>query len=580
MIIKTNTEYESYFWVKWEQSGSQDIPNNRTTIAWSCGVYCGHTFALNAIRMSAVTINGVKVYGGGTYSNYSKGDHIIASGTLRVDHNTDGTKTLVIAPFTGWLYSNHNYSSNGGSYSLTTIPRQAVITAAYDFTDVGNPSITFSNPGGFPMDVWLEPNPVGDHLCVRENIPNTGSYTWTLTDAEREALRSKCPRNTCTIRLGLYTYIGGVQYADYEDKIYTMTENEATKPSVSVEVSPNNDGLPSVFDDMYIQGVSKIDVKLSAEGKYGAGIDLYYARIEDKAYSSGSFTTGVIQSTGDVDIIAQVEDSRWFTGATYTRINVVEYSKPSVNAIAYRCNSSGEEDDEGAYMRVGFDATFTSLNGKNNISYTINYGDTPIEGSGTSYLSDPIECDVSRVWSVEVKVADLINTTTKAAVIPIAFTLMDFHNTGMGVSFGKVATREGFDCAMPAYFGGEVYVDELPLTYIVEEGRDGIWTYRKWSSGKSECWGTFTQDNVAVDGTWGALFQSREYTISLPRGLFIEEPLFGVTLYGGPAILSNTYTGASTGSSIYYTISMRAVTPVATSLGILKTSVVAYGKWK
>ena len=114
-------------------------------------------------------------------------------------------------------------------------------------------------------------------------------------------------------------------------------------------------------------------------------------------------------------------------------------------------------------MRLGFESTIASLNDKNTAKYTITYGGTPITGNGTSYLSDPIACDVSHVWSIEVKVEDDLDSTTAAAVIPIAFTLMDFYNTGMGVAFGKVATRDGFDCAMPAYFTGGVYIGDQSL---------------------------------------------------------------------------------------------------------------------
>ena len=53
--------------------------------------------------------------------------------------------------------------------------------------------------GGFNMSVWLEPNPNGPHLAVRDNIPNTGSYTWELTDEERNQLREACKGKTCTI---------------------------------------------------------------------------------------------------------------------------------------------------------------------------------------------------------------------------------------------------------------------------------------------------------------------------------------------------------------------------------------------
>lgn len=37
--------------------------------------------------------------------------------------------------------------------------------------------------------------------------------------------------------------------------------------------------------------------------------------------------------------------------------------------------------------------------------------------------------------------------------------------------------------------------------FIVEQGTDGIWTYRKWNSGIAECW-TYIEGNTASDGGW------------------------------------------------------------------------------
>ena len=149
---------------------------------------------------------------------------------------------------------------------------------------------------------------------------------------------------------------------------------------------------------------------------------------------------------------------------------MLEYSKPSVTVVAHRCNSSGEEDPEGAYMIVGFESTIASLNDKNSASYTITYdGGDPITGTGASYKSGPIPCDVSRIWSVEVTVQDDLDSATKAAVIPIAFTLMDFYYTGMGVALGKVATKDGFDCAMDAYFTGQVYIGNKTLDQYIAD---------------------------------------------------------------------------------------------------------------
>jgi hypothetical protein len=461
--VNTNTEYASYFWVKWEQVGNQDIANNRTLINWYCGVSCGHSFFSNAIKMSPVIINGIQVYNGGTYSNLAHGDFTLASGSMWIDHNADGTKTFSISPFTGWLYSNHNYASNGESYTLTSIPRQATLTAAPDFTDLDNPTITYSNPAGdaaTALEACISLTRANDDVKYRA-IPKTGtSYTFNLTDDERNLLRNNTTGPNRTVYFYVRTKFGSTQFHSAEGKTFTVVESDYTRPTLTMRVNLNNELLPSKFAEMYIQGKSKVDVSLSADGKYGASIANYWIEIDDKKYGAKSLTSDAIQRAGKVEIVGYAKDSRGFICTAEQSIDVIEYSKPSATVIAYRCNSSGEEDPEGAYMRVGFTGTITSLDGKNSAHYTIDYGGTPITGTGTSYISDPIACDVSRVRSVEVKVSDDIDSTIKAAVIPIAFTLMDFYRTGKGIAFGQVATRDGFDCALDAYFGANVTLNK------------------------------------------------------------------------------------------------------------------------
>ena len=121
--IKTDVKYKSYFWVKCEVQ-EQDTAANKSTIAWSCGLSPGEQYYTNAIRMSAVTIGGVEVYAGGTYSDITDyKDRTFGSGTLEVEHDGDGSKTLVVGAFSGWLYGNGDYNASSRSFALPTIPR-------------------------------------------------------------------------------------------------------------------------------------------------------------------------------------------------------------------------------------------------------------------------------------------------------------------------------------------------------------------------------------------------------------------------------------------------------------------------
>lgn len=351
---------------------TKDVATNRSTINWTLSSIGGNSNYYST-GPTTVMINGTQVY----YKSRVEWDAYVfpaakgsVSGSIVVDHDTDGSKSITVSLSTVIYWAAVN--TYNGTWALDSIPRQAKITSATDFTDVGNPSISFSNPGGFSMNVWLEPNPNGDHLCERKDIPNTGSYTWTLTDAEREVLRSKCSGNSCAVRLGLYTYIGGVSYADYKDKTFSMTENAATKPSVNMGITLDNGQLPSTFDGLYIQGKSRLNVSLSAQGKYSASIKSYWGTVDGKTYNSSPFTSDVIQSSGSVDIVGYAKDSREFTGSASSQINVMEYSKPLViplgseNAIqCYRSDGNGIRTGNSTSVWIKAKRFYYTVLGKN-----------------------------------------------------------------------------------------------------------------------------------------------------------------------------------------------------------------------
>jgi hypothetical protein len=83
-------------------------------------------------------------------------------------------------------------TSSEQSYSqgLTTIGRAATISDADNFTDEGNPRIWFSNPGGFKLRFILEPYGGGSAYATRDVTNPSSPYTFSLTTAERNAMRS------------------------------------------------------------------------------------------------------------------------------------------------------------------------------------------------------------------------------------------------------------------------------------------------------------------------------------------------------------------------------------------------------
>ena len=60
--------------------------------------------------------------------------------------------------------------------------------------------------------------------------------------------------------------------------------------------------------------------------------------------------------------------------------------------------------------------------------------------------------------------------------------------------------------------------------YVTATGSDGIWKYRKWSSGRIECWGEKTWTDVActtqLNSTDKLGYRSADQSVTLPSGLF------------------------------------------------------------
>ena len=382
---------------------------------------------------------------GGVYSaGISTGQKITSTpirlGTwdVTVGHNADGSKAISV---TGWIsHSQFSSSEQGYTHTLTTIPRQANITESSNFTDVQNPTIKFSNPGGFNMSVWLEPNPNGPHLAVRDNIPNTGSYTWELTDEERNQLREACKGKTCTIRIGLYS--NNKQWASYHDRTYTITN--ANPSFTSITATPVNP-----FGSLYLQGKSSIKLTINgAKGIYGSTITTYSIKGGDYSYSgeSNTYTTDVLSKSGDITFTATITDSRGFTASKTVKVTVTAYTLPTLTFETYRCDSSGTKDIiKGTYIYVKPTFTYCVITGNAIKTKSIkinNTGKSTAFNSGQGYVFSGYALNTTH--EVEISITDNVgNTVTVIHDIDIGKVILNIPPHKNGVGWGRYCNKEG-----------------------------------------------------------------------------------------------------------------------------------------
>ena len=541
--LNTNTEYESYFWVKWSQNGNQDTSNNRTPISWSVGVYCGHSFQSNAIKMSAVSINGTQVYGGGTYSNFSRGDHNIASGTMWISHTADGTKEFKISAFTGWLYSNHNYSASETRYTLTPIPRQATMTSAIDFNDEEEPSFTFSNPANAPMSCWLEPNPNGAHLCERTLSGTSGTFTWELTEEERKQLRKSCSGNSCTCRIGLYSTVGGATYASYLDKTLSIVNGNPTFIASQISYADTSSVANITENPQHIvQNQSNLKVTIeNATAKKEATISKYEITVNGvtkTAIKSGTVDFGKINTTSNCEIVVKVTDSRGNTATAKKTVTILPWALPILTASLERLNNY----EDTTYLTV--DASVSSVNGKNTMTVSYQYKESGgAYGSAVGIANQTeytLELDKNKAYIFSITVEDAFDSTTHEFTLSKGkFPLfIDIKKNAVGINDFPVEGEALRVAGGKAHFKGGMKINDEDINdFPIEIGTSGIWTYRKWSSGVAECWGKLS--NQKTTPPWSNM--QVQASIDLPFA-FAENPV--VACSGGQY--------ASAGSHLLY----------------------------
>ncbi|MBR3424024.1 MAG: hypothetical protein IKG80_05990, partial [Clostridia bacterium] len=119
---------------------STSVANNTSTLSWKLYIQTTNGYYFSQIKVGAkVVIGGVtvidRVYS--SSSQYSCGENssvTIATGTVTVPHNADGTKTIAAGAITasnttqtGNVVPNMSLSS-GSALVLTTIPRASTIT--------------------------------------------------------------------------------------------------------------------------------------------------------------------------------------------------------------------------------------------------------------------------------------------------------------------------------------------------------------------------------------------------------------------------------------------------------------------
>ena len=250
-------------------------------------------------------------------SNTGAGTYWIAENkSFTVNHNADGTGSATIYWKWGVNSAWGGCQKPSGSFTITlpTIPRAATITAAPDFTDEDNPTITYNNPAGTAVSSLQACIASTDGMTTYvpyRDVPISGtSYTFNLTSDERSALLNACSNSmSMDIKFFLKTDIGSATYRNTLTKTFTVS----------------HDGIDATL------GYEEADSKVA--GLFG---------------TTDALQKGIIKGYSDVHVFANptpyegatIVSSSWTNGVTTLAGNDVTFTNTTGNSFTYVARDS------------------------------------------------------------------------------------------------------------------------------------------------------------------------------------------------------------------------------------------------
>ena len=303
---------------------------------------------LSARSNNTLTIDGteytfespaINTRSGGTFKLVSKTKYSIS-------HNADNTKSVAIscrfrlnATLSGTEYGAQSWS---GTAKLD-VPKPATITSAVDFTDEENPTITYNNPSGGAvgsLQACISLTGGNADIAYRniDKVLGNGSYTFNLTEAERNVLRNATTSSKSrTVVFYVKTTIGSQTEYSKLNKTFTVVNAAPTiTPTITNKTTStvNLTGSTSKFIRYY----SDAAVSVGAAALKGASINNHITTCGNQYFTSASGTFKEVENT---EITFSATDSRGYTTVKTVALDIVPYVKLTCNLSDNRPDTAG-----------------------------------------------------------------------------------------------------------------------------------------------------------------------------------------------------------------------------------------------
>ena len=426
---------------------STDTPSNSSLLGWSLvlsPVQTGWDWNISGISWS-VSLNGVNANG-----NIRQYDGVstvtLGSGTLNVVHDDNGDKQVGFS-FAINDSANKTYTpgscSASGSMALTHINRYPILTSGSNFTDETNPMLQFTNSGLYPVRVKLEAGG-NTQLIIRDIDQNATSYTFNLTETERNTLRAIATNTNSLQVTETVCAMSGNTELNASYKNYTMTIVNGNPTFTDFDYEDTNSTVTNITGDnqVLVKGASNLQVTVQLADKMTAIKQAteknYVATIgninQSQNYSDENdvvFDLGTINDVGVQRLNVRAYDSRNNSTLVYKDVTVYDYEKPTVNFTAERLNNF---EAQTTLKASGIFSSLVINNVEKNTIQTVQYRYKE-QGSSTwsnwanmtfTITNNEYECtdvivalDNTKEFDLEVKTTDNLSDNTATASIDV-----------------------------------------------------------------------------------------------------------------------------------------------------------------
>ncbi|MBQ8528992.1 MAG: hypothetical protein IJ459_04570 [Clostridia bacterium] len=455
---------------------AQDARNNHTTVSWTLKLVAGSSgrISSSASKAWSVTVNGVTYSGTNTIGISNNSTKTLASGQTQINHNADGTKSFSYSfsqafdiTFSG---SSIGTKSGSGTGELPTIPRQSTLTVAAGTLGTAQTMTITRKTTAHKNKIRYKCGSASGYIAGSASAYTSDtSISWTPPIA---LASQNTYGTTVTVTVYLDTYLTTGALVGTTTYYVNYSIPASVKPSCTITVED-----PTGVADAHgwAKGVSKFKVVITPTTSYGSAIASYSTTANGSTYTTASFTTDVLKSSGNLTITATVKDNRGRTGTASKTISVDDYSPCTiVKFVAERCEADGTDNPEGEYIKATIQVAVHSL-AVGNLSPNLWYKKASESENEYTFLnlsSDELGvyedlqsgaeiwvvlpvADGSNSYDIKFTIDDGISSATRVVTVSTAFALMEFNIDKKAVAFGKRIEEENlFDVGLQSRFMG------------------------------------------------------------------------------------------------------------------------------